>query len=139
MDSLLRWLNRRARILKRCRVINMRKRSAVFHPDGQSRPILRPEALRAFARVAELASFTKAAESLGLPKGRVSAAVQRLERQTSTQLLHRTTRRVQLTHDGQMFYERCTEVLADLDELQSMFEQQPQSLQGKLRVDMPSG
>jgi DNA-binding transcriptional LysR family regulator len=117
----------------------MSKTTAVFSKREQSTAGLRPDALRAFVRVAELASFTKAAESLGLPKGRVSAAVQRLEKQTATQLLHRTTRRVQLTQDGRLFYERSKDVLADLDELQSMFEQQPQSLKGRLRVDMPSG
>jgi DNA-binding transcriptional LysR family regulator len=110
----------------------------VFSKKEQS-TVLRPEALRAFVRVAELASFTRAAESLGLPKGRVSAVIQRLEKETSTQLLHRTTRRVQLTNDGRTFYERCKDVLADLDELKSMFEQHPQSLKGRLRVDMPSG
>jgi DNA-binding transcriptional LysR family regulator len=99
----------------------------------------RMEAMHIFVRVAELASFTRAADSLGLPKASASIAVQQLEAQLGTQLLHRTTRRVQLTQDGQRFYERCKDVLADLDELNSMFQQAPQALSGRLRVDMNSG
>ena len=99
----------------------------------------RIEAMQIFARVAELASFTKAADSLGLPKASTSTAVQQLEAQLGTQLLHRTTRKVQLTQDGERFYERCKDVLADLEELNSMFQQAPQALSGRLRVDMNSG
>jgi len=98
----------------------------------------RTEAMHIFVRVAELASFTKAADHLGLPKASVSTAVQQLEAQLGTQLLHRTTRKVQMTQDGQRFYERCKSVLADLDELGAMFQHAPQSLRGRLRVDMNS-
>lgn len=97
------------------------------------------EAMQIFARVAELASFTRAADSLGLPKATASTAVQQLEGWLGTQLLHRTTRRVQMTQDGQAFYERCKDLLADMDELQGMFQRAPQSLRGRLRVDMPGG
>ncbi len=96
------------------------------------------EGLQIFARVAELSSFTQAAERLGLPKARVSTAVQQLESELGTRLLHRTTRRVQLTQDGLAFYERCKDVLAEMDELQAMFQQGVQSLRGRLRVDMPT-
>lgn len=99
----------------------------------------RIEAMHIFVRVAEMASFTKAADSLGLPKASASMAVQHLEAQLGTQLLYRTTRRVQLTQDGARFYERCKDVLADLDELGTMFQQAPQTLSGRLRVDMNSG
>jgi DNA-binding transcriptional LysR family regulator len=98
----------------------------------------RLDALTIFVRVAELSSFTQAADSLGLPKARVSTAVQQLEAQLGTRLLHRTTRRVQMTQDGQAFYERSRELLADADELQAMFQQGTQSLRGRLRVDMPT-
>jgi DNA-binding transcriptional LysR family regulator len=93
-----------------------------------------------FARVAELASFTQAAEQLGLPKASVSTAVQQLENQLGTRLLHRTTRRVQLTQDGQVFHDRCKDVLSDIDELQSLFQQQGGApLQGRVRIDMSTG
>lgn len=96
-------------------------------------------AMQVFVRVAELASFTRAADSLGLPKASASTAVQKLETLLGTQLLHRTTRRVHLTADGQAFYERCKDLLGEMDELQSMFQRGPQMLRGRLRVDMSSG
>ncbi len=95
--------------------------------------------LRAFQRVAELGAFTRAADSLGLPKASVSTAVQRLEAQLGTQLLHRTTRRVQLTADGAAFYQRSRDLLDDIDELQAMFVRDHTRLRGRLRVDMPAG
>ena len=97
------------------------------------------DTLRAFLRVAELGSFTRAAETLGLPKASVSTAVQRLEASLGTQLLHRTTRRVQLTGDGTAFYQRSRDLLDDMDELQAMFQRERSQLRGRLRVDMSSG
>lgn len=97
------------------------------------------EAMHVFLRVADLQSFTRAAENLGLPKASVSTAVQQLEAELGTRLLQRTTRRVQLTQDGRTYYTRCKDLLADLDELQTMFEQGGASLRGLIRVDMPSG
>jgi len=96
------------------------------------------DAMRIFVRVAELSSFSQAAVSLGLPKASVSAAVQQLEADMGTRLLHRTTRRVEMTQDGQVFYERCKDVLADLDEVQQLFRDDQGAVQGRLRVDMPS-
>jgi DNA-binding transcriptional LysR family regulator len=93
-----------------------------------------------FTRVAELASFTQAADALGLPKASVSTAVQQLEGTLGTRLLHRTTRRVQLTQDGQAFYERSKDLLADMDELQTMFQQPGTlALRGRVRLDMSTG
>ncbi len=81
-------------------------------------------------------SFTRAAESLGLPKGSVSRQLQALENQMGARLLHRTTRRVQLTQDGMIYYERCRDLLATLDEMDAMFQNDPATLSGRLRVDM---
>jgi DNA-binding transcriptional LysR family regulator len=97
------------------------------------------EAMRIFVRVAQLASFSQAADRLGLPKATISTSVQQLESWLGTQLLHRTTRKVQITADGQAFYQRCLDVLADMDELHSLFQQTPATLTGRLRVDMPVG
>lgn len=98
----------------------------------------RLDALRAFASVVELGGFSRAAESLGLPKASVSTAVRQLEASLGTRLLHRTTRRVELSQDGRVFYERCRDLLADADELNTLFHQEA-DLAGRLRVDMPSG
>jgi DNA-binding transcriptional LysR family regulator len=94
--------------------------------------------MQIYMRVAELASFTQTADVMGLPKASISTAVQQLESELGTRLLHRTTRRVQMTQDGQVFYERCKDLLADLEELQGLFRNDQATLQGRLRVDMPS-
>lgn len=94
------------------------------------------QSMQVFVRVAELNSFTRAAEILNLPKGSVSRLVQQLETQLSARLLHRSTRRVQLTQDGQIFYERCKELLANMEELETLFHSNPVSISGRLRVDM---
>lgn len=98
------------------------------------------ESMRIFVRVAELGSFTQAAEGLALPKARVSTAVQKLENQLGTRLLQRTTRKVQLTQDGQAYYERCKDVLADVDEVQGMFQLKgSNAVRGRVRIDMSTG
>lgn len=97
------------------------------------------DTMQIFLRVAELSSFTQAGDSMGLPKASISAAIQRLESQLGTRLLHRTTRKVQLTQDGQAYYERCKDLLADVEEMQSMFLAGPAELSGRLRIDMSSG
>ncbi|QDK42928.1 LysR family transcriptional regulator [Bacteriovorax stolpii] len=93
--------------------------------------------MQIFVRVAELNSFTKAAESLGLPKASVSTYVQQLESQVGTRLFHRTTRNVQLTNDGLAFYERCKDLLMDVEETEGMFRDEGLGVKGRIRVDMP--
>ncbi len=93
--------------------------------------------MQIFVRVAELNSFTNAAESLGLPKASVSTYVQQLESQVGTRLFHRTTRNVQLTNDGLVFYERCKDLLMDVEEIESMFRDEGLGAKGRIRVDMP--
>lgn len=96
-------------------------------------------AMQLFIRVAELESFSRAADTLGLPKGSVSRQIQALENLLGTQLLHRTTRRVSLTQDGMVYYERAKDLLTNLDELDGLFQSDPKSISGRLRVDMPVG
>ncbi len=96
------------------------------------------DALLIFARVAEMSSFTRAAESLGIQKGRVSTVIRTLEQDLGVALLHRTTRSVRLTEDGRAFYARARDLLADVQELQSMFSGTEAPLRGRLRVDMPT-
>jgi DNA-binding transcriptional LysR family regulator len=96
------------------------------------------ESLRIFVRVAELASFSAAADLLSLPRTTVSAAVREAEAQLGTRLLHRTTRRVQLTQDGQVVFERALDLLGDVEELRGMFRADGTPLSGRLRVDMPA-
>lgn len=95
------------------------------------------ELMRVFKRVAELASFTQAADQLGMPKASISTAVRQLEQELGTRLLQRTTRTVQMTPDGKAYYERCSDLLADVDDVQGMFRASDVALSGRLRVDMP--
>ncbi|EHA2491412.1 LysR family transcriptional regulator [Salmonella enterica] len=96
-------------------------------------------AMKLFIHVAERESFSRAAEEVGLPKGSVSRQIQALENQLGTRLLHRTTRRVQLTQDGMAYYERAKDLLSNLDELEGLFQPDPASISGKIRVDIPPG
>jgi len=96
------------------------------------------EELRIFARVAELSSFSRAAEQLGLAKGRVSTCVQQLETKLGTRLLQRTTRSVRLTPDGERFLDRCKELLTEVEQLEAMFSPARKGLSGRLRIDLPN-
>lgn len=96
------------------------------------------DTLHIFQRVAELASFSGAARQLGLPNATVSLAIQQLEQMLGTRLLQRTTRRVQMTRDGEAFYARSKELLDDFESLRGMFTAGDKALTGKLRVDMSS-
>ncbi len=96
------------------------------------------ESLRIFVHVAELSSFSAAADLLSLPRTTVSAAVREAEAELGTRLLHRTTRRVQLTQDGQVVLERALDLLGDVEELRGMFRPEGSPLSGRLRVDMPA-
>jgi DNA-binding transcriptional LysR family regulator len=93
-------------------------------------------AVRIFVKVAELASFTRAAEQLGLSKARVSTGVQQLEAELGSRLLSRSTRAVRLTLDGEHFVARARQLVRDADELSTLF-QAPSALRGRVRVDMP--
>ena len=94
--------------------------------------------LRIFLRIAHCGSFTQASVQLGLPRASVSHAVQQLEARVGAQLLHRTTRRVRLTPDGESLLKRADTLVAGMDELEQHFRAPTSSTAGKLRVDVPS-
>jgi DNA-binding transcriptional LysR family regulator len=94
--------------------------------------------MRVFARVVEAGTFTKAADSLALPKATVTKQIQHLESRLRVKLLHRTTRRVSVTPDGAAYYERASRLLADLDELEASMGNAQTTPQGRLRVDVGS-
>lgn len=94
------------------------------------------DTIQVFLKVAELESFSGAARQLGLPNATVSAAVRQLEQQLGTRLLQRTTRRVQMTQEGEAFHARSREVLNEVEALRGMFRGGADVLTGRLRVDM---
>ena len=93
---------------------------------------------RVFVRVAEMGSFTAAANALDLPRASVSAALQRLEADVGTRLLHRTTRRVRLTADGAQLLERVRPLLAEAEDVDQLFQARQRQVSGRLHVDVPS-
>lgn len=95
-------------------------------------------AMRAFVRVVEAGTFTRAAESLGVPKAQVSRLVQSLEEELGTQLLNRTTRRVSPTTDGTAYYEGAARVLDQLEEVEDSLSHAKAAPRGRLRVDTTS-
>ncbi len=97
----------------------------------------RIDLFRTFARVVECSSFTRAADTLGVPRSSVSAAIIELEGRVGARLLHRTTRKVSPTQDGTAFYERCLRVIADVEETEELFRQSTVGPAGKLRIDVP--
>ena len=96
------------------------------------------EPILIFLTVADMGSFTRAADSLGIQKGRASTAVRKLEDNLGVRLLHRTTRSVQLTEDGRAFHARARDLLAEVDDLHAMFADDRVALRGRLRVDLPT-
>lgn len=93
-------------------------------------------AMRTFVRVAETGSFTRASESLAIPKATVTKLIQSLEAHLRTKLLNRTTRRVLVTPDGALYYERAIRLLTEIDELDSSMASSQSLPKGKLRVEM---
>ena len=89
-------------------------------------------------RVAETGSFTRAADRLGLPRATVSTAVQQLETRLGSRLLHRTTRRVGLTPDGEVMLERARALVADMEDIEQQFLPADGQVSGRLKVDVPS-
>lgn len=90
-----------------------------------------------FAQVVADHSFTQAARSLGMTPSGVSRAISRLEQELGVQLLTRTTRRLSLTHEGEVFYRRCFQILRDLEEAERLVTQSQTIPQGHLSVSMP--
>ncbi|WP_438866349.1 LysR family transcriptional regulator [Pseudomonas sp. L1(2025)] len=95
-------------------------------------------AVRLLARVAETRSFTRAAGDLGLTQSGLSRAISRLESELGVRLLQRNTRSVSLTPDGQMLYERCAPLLAELAETEKLMLDRRSSPSGLLKISTPS-
>ena len=96
----------------------------------------RLDAMHLFVRIVDLASFTKAADALQLPRASVSLALRQLEARLGVRLLNRTTRHVSPTLDGQAYYARCQQILQDVGEAEDLFRSAQLSPRGRLRVDM---
>src|ERR1700704_861914 len=91
--------------------------------------------MRVFAKVVESGSFTGAAQRLGISASMVSQHVKELEERLAARLLNRTTRKVSVTEVGRAYYERCTRLLADLEEIEHAVSDMHAAPRGELRIN----
>jgi DNA-binding transcriptional LysR family regulator len=93
--------------------------------------------LRAFVKVVELGSFSEAGRKLRLSRSAISKYIAELEGDLGVQLIHRTTRRVSPTENGQLYFERTLSVLAELDAADQAVAHLQSTPRGLLRVNAP--
>ncbi|MCE0965710.1 LysR family transcriptional regulator [Pseudomonas sp. NMI4491_12] len=91
-----------------------------------------------FVAVADLGSFTAAAERLSLTSSAISKSVARLEARLGARLFNRTTRTLSLSEAGVIFYRTCTSVLADLEEVEHALVNRDNEPHGKVRIELPA-
>ncbi|CAB3765250.1 LysR family transcriptional regulator [Paraburkholderia solisilvae] len=92
-------------------------------------------AIQVFARVVETSSFTRAADSLDMPKATVSKLIADLESHLGVRLLHRTTRKLSITADGLAYYDRTEPLIRELQDIDTSFAAGAHIPRGRIRVD----
>lgn len=98
----------------------------------------RIESLTVFVKAAETLSFVATGRALGLTASAVGKSIARLESDLGTRLFHRSTRRVSLTAEGELFYERARAILEALADARAMLSQATRAPHGRLRVSLPT-
>ncbi len=93
--------------------------------------------MKTFCAVVDAGSFVKASQTLGLSKAAVSRYVAELESRLGVRLLHRTTRRLSLTEEGELFFTRSRDLLTGLDEAETEIRSHSHAAMGLLRVNAP--
>jgi DNA-binding transcriptional LysR family regulator len=93
--------------------------------------------MRVFAAVVDAGSFVAAADGLGMSKAAVSRHVSDLEQRLAVRLLHRTTRKLSLTQEGEVFLARCREILASIEASESELSTHADTASGLLKVSVP--
>ena len=93
--------------------------------------------MQTFAAVVNAGSFVNAADALDMSKAAVSRHINELESRLGVRLLQRTTRRLSLTQEGEVFYARCEELLAQLDEAESEMSLRTAEPSGLLKINAP--
>jgi DNA-binding transcriptional LysR family regulator len=101
-------------------------------------PSERLKGIDVFVSVVERGSFTAAAERLNLTSSAVSKSIARLERRLQARLFVRTTRKLALTDAGTAFFETCTRILADLEEVETQIGAEYVEPTGRVRIDLPA-
>ncbi|AOJ04093.1 hypothetical protein WS70_19605 [Burkholderia mayonis] len=95
------------------------------------------QAMRVFARVVEAGGFARAGDLTGLGTPTVSRLIQTLEIRLGCRLLNRTTRRIALTDDGRTYYERCINVLNEIDDVEASLSHAKVTPRGRVKVNVP--
>lgn len=90
-----------------------------------------------FTAVAESGNFTQAAKKLLISTAQVSRQVSELEQRLNTKLFYRTTRKVTLTEEGQLFYQQCRSILDGLEVAERSLTNLQSTPQGKIRISAP--
>ncbi|OHX13166.1 LysR family transcriptional regulator [Chromobacterium sphagni] len=93
--------------------------------------------LLAFVRAAELGSFVAAGDRLGISASAVSKSISRLEDKLAARLFHRSTRRISLTQEGLLLFERCRRIMAELEEASAELAQNAAAPRGRLKASLP--
>ena len=93
--------------------------------------------MRVFAAVVDAGSFVGASDALDMSKPAVSRYVADLETRLGVRLLHRTTRRLSLTEEGEVFYARCIELLGNIEEAEAEITSRSGEATGQLKVSVP--
>ena len=95
------------------------------------------QSMRVLVQVVDSGSFVAAAEALGVSKPAVSRTVSELEQRLGVRLLHRTTRRLSITPEGEMFVLRCREILAGIEASEAEISTRSETVSGLLKVSVP--
>ena len=93
--------------------------------------------MRVFSAVVDASSFVAAADSLGMSKAAVSRYVSELEQRLGVRLMHRTTRKLSLTPEGEVFLARCRDILASIESSEAEISTRSVTASGLLKVSVP--
>jgi DNA-binding transcriptional LysR family regulator len=93
--------------------------------------------MRVFTAVVDASSFVAAGDALGLSKAAVSRYVSELEQRLGVRLMHRTTRKLSLTPEGEVFLARCREILSSIDASEAEISTRSVTASGLLKVSVP--
>lgn len=99
--------------------------------------MIRWEGIREFVAVAETGSFTRAAQQLSMSVAQVSRQVKELEQRLSTELIHRTTRKVSVTEAGALYYQHCRPLLDGVQEAERAVTHLQDKAIGQLKITAP--
>lgn len=94
--------------------------------------------IKIFQKVVELNSFSQAGEKLNMSTAMTSKYIKGLEEHLGVRLLNRTSRKISLTNEGKIYYERSSEILNELDDVESALKSTSVTPSGLLRITVPS-